>query len=161
MTKKQIKKHNDLLDLKKELSIVVMTGSFMQQYTNDYPDHLKSEIKFIARVIFCYQKHLKEVIKIAEKTFETIELSQRNSKPQKFKPVCQFDDNGDLCVSLISLVVNLLDIHKTIRGRKIILDRSLYAISDGHRDKEEVRNARIVAGKFYDSISRYYDLQKK
>ena len=160
LSKKQIKKHNELQDLKKELSLVTMAANFVKQYIDQYPDHIQAESYHIARVVFTYRKYLDEVLDLSDKMFKEVEKEQRSAKPARFKAICKFDEEGFLAVSIISLVINLLDIHKNIRNRKVVLDNSLYKIKDYHKNMDEVRNAKIVASKFFDKIDSYYESKK-
>ena len=160
LSKKEIKKHNYIQDLKKELTLVIMAANFIKQYIDEYPTHLMIESSRIARIAFSYKAYVKELLDVSDKMMKEVEHDQRNEKPGKFKSICKFDDKGFLAVSILSLVINLLEIHKNMTNKKVVLDKCLYKIDDTHLDKDEVRNGLIVAGKFYDKIDMFYENKK-
>jgi hypothetical protein len=165
-TKKRIKAHNSLMDLKKELSLIFLSTSFIYQYEEVNKDDkdiisLDLELKELSFKSRNYKSLLTDVLKVAQNEMDLVEKIQRNSKPTRFKKVCDFDEQDDLVVSAVGLAVNLLLIHKEIKNKKIVLSNNIYNISKNKPSSEdEIKNAQIVASRFYERICKYYDDRK-
>ena len=166
LSKKQIKQHNQLMDLKKELSLIFLATSFLTTYWEQYKDNnafknIEAELSELSFKTHNYNSLMKDVLLVAQNEMEIIEQIQRNTKATRFKKVCSFDEDNELVVSAVGLVISLLQLHKEHKNKKIFLSKNIYQLVDFKIDNEdEIRNSMIVASNFYDRICKYYDKRK-
>jgi len=189
LSNKQRKVFNKRLDISKELSLLLLSASFLKMYEDK-----NSEFRSVLKVWDCiatacqssiidsddkvkllelyknHPKHLKlinskferdTILKVAENEMQIVEDFQRVSKPTRFKKVCVLDEDNELNVSSLALAFSLLEIHSNMKNRVYYISEFNQKMSTDINEKSQaVKNARIVATKFSDRIDKYYEDRK-
>jgi hypothetical protein len=162
LSKNAIKRHNKLMDIKKELTPIILATSFLYQYEENNKQYhsVQGLIYDCQKVARTYSTYLDDILKVAENEMHLVEQIQRNTKSSRFKKVCKFDEENHLVVSAVGLALNLLIIHSEMQNKKFHVPTLKNYTDVGFKDKEEAKNARIVASRFIERIDKHYDDRK-
>jgi hypothetical protein len=117
-------------------------------------------IKKLSNISKVYNIYTDDILKVAENEMILVESIQRESKPSTFNSIVDFDNNNELLVSAIGLSLNLLQIHSEMKNKNIIVSNLKEYINIEYQKEDNIKNARIVASRFFDRIDKYYNDRK-